>query len=55
MKKTVLGIAALTLALASPLRSAADEGMWLLPFIEKMNIEQMKAKGLRLEIGRAHV
>lgn len=49
MKKTVLGIAALTLALASPLRSAADEGMWLLPFIEKMNIEQMKAKGLRLD------
>lgn len=49
MKKTVLGLAALILALASPLRSAADEGMWLLPFIEKMNIEQMKAKGLRLD------
>ena len=49
MRKTLLGLAALTLALASPLRSAADEGMWLLPFIEKMNIEQMKAKGLRLD------
>ena len=49
MKKQLLGLAALTLALATPLRSLADEGMWLLPFIEKLNIQQMKAKGLRLD------
>lgn len=49
MKKTMLGLAALTLALATPLHSAADEGMWLLHFIEKMNIEKMKETGLRLD------
>lgn len=49
MKRPLLGLMALTLTLAAPLRSAADEGMWLLPFIEKLNIEQMKAKGLRLD------
>ena len=49
MKKQLLGLAALTFALATPLRSLADEGMWLLPFIEKLNIQQMKAKGLRLD------
>ena len=26
----------------------ADEGMWLLPYLQKMNIKDMKAKGLRL-------
>ncbi len=26
----------------------ADEGMWLLPYLEKMNIKDMKAKGLKL-------
>jgi hypothetical protein len=26
----------------------ADEGMWLLPYLEKMNIRDMKAKGLKL-------
>ncbi len=27
----------------------ADEGMWLLPFLSKLNIADMKAKGLKLE------
>lgn len=48
MKKRLLSALALTLALVAPLRTLADEGMWLLPFIEKLNIEQMKAKGLQL-------
>ena len=26
----------------------ADEGMWLLPYLQKMNIKDMKAKGLKL-------
>ena len=26
----------------------ADEGMWLLPYLEKMNMKDMKAKGLKL-------
>jgi hypothetical protein len=30
------------------LPARADEGMWLLPFLQKLNIEDMKAKGLEL-------
>ncbi len=37
------------MSVASPAGALADEGMWLLPLIEKMNIEKMKAKGLRLD------
>lgn len=41
------GIGFLVMALACiPVR--ADEGMWLLPFIEKLNLEQMEAMGCEL-------
>ncbi|MDE5944246.1 MAG: S46 family peptidase [Rikenella sp.] len=49
MKKLLLGLCALGMSVASPAGALADEGMWLLPLIEKMNIEKMKAKGLRLD------
>ena len=29
-------------------RAAADEGMWLLPFLQQLNMKDMKAKGLKL-------
>lgn len=45
MKKVFLTICAI-LSLARP--AFADEGMWLLPFIEKLNIKDMKAKGFKL-------
>ncbi len=44
MKKLLLTFAAMTIAFSA----AADEGMWLLPYLQKMNIKDMKAKGLRL-------
>ena len=44
MKKLFLLIAA---ACAS-LTAAADEGMWLLPYLQKMNIKEMKARGCKL-------
>ena len=44
MKKLFLLIAA---ACAS-LTAAADEGMWLLPYLQKMNIADMRAKGCEL-------
>lgn len=45
MKKILL----IALALVATARPAmADEGMWLLPFIEKLNIGDMKAKGFKL-------
>lgn len=28
--------------------AAADEGMWLLPYLQKMNIADMRAKGCEL-------
>ena len=37
-----------TLLFASLLNIKADEGMWLLPYLEKMNINAMTAKGLEL-------
>ena len=44
MKKILL-----LLAVAGALRTArADEGMWLLPYLQKMNIKQMKAHGCKL-------
>ncbi len=49
MKRRLIGLFAAAAALCAPFGAAADEGMWLLPFIERMNIEQMKAKGLRLD------
>ena len=30
------------------LPAAADEGMWLLPYLQKMNIKEMQAKGCQL-------
>lgn len=45
MKKLIL-IAIICLTFARP--ALADEGMWLLPFIEKLNIKDMKAKGFKL-------
>ena len=41
-------VAALLL-LFSATTAFADEGMWLLPYIQKLNITDMKAKGLKLE------
>lgn len=47
MKKRLF--AALLLSFAWVSTALADEGMWLLPYIQKLNIADMKAKGLKLE------
>ena len=44
MKKILLLIAAACVSLTA----AADEGMWLLPYLQKMNIKQMKERGCKL-------
>ena len=44
MKKLFLFTAAAVLSLTA----YADEGMWLLPYLQKMNIKDMKAKGCKL-------
>ena len=44
MKKLILCLAAAVVSLTA----AADEGMWLLPYLQKMNIGDMKAKGCKL-------
>ena len=44
MKKFLLTLAAAALSFTA----MADEGMWLLPYLQKMNIKDMKAKGLKL-------
>ena len=44
MKKLFLFFAAACLSLTA----VADEGMWLLPYLRKMNAKDMKAKGCRL-------
>ena len=36
------------MAVAISFTAMADEGMWLLPFLQKMNIKDMKQKGLKL-------
>ena len=41
-------IVSLIVAAAIALPAHADEGMWLLPYLQKMNIKDMKAKGLKL-------
>ena len=46
MKKTKLLVLALLILLVSPMR--ADEGMWLLPLIEKMNGKALAEKGFTL-------
>ncbi|MDR2890924.1 MAG: S46 family peptidase [Alistipes sp.] len=45
MKK--LFVAALAVMFVLP--AVADEGMWLLPYLNKLNIKDMKAKGLKLD------
>ena len=44
MKKLLLTLAAAALSFTA----MADEGMWLLPYLQKMNIKDMKAKGCKL-------
>lgn len=44
MKKLFLFVATAMLSLSA----YADEGMWLLPYLQKMNIKDMKAKGCKL-------
>ncbi len=44
MKKAFLTLAAAIFSLSA----IADEGMWLLPYLQKMNIKDMKAKGCKL-------
>lgn len=45
MKKIILSLAA---ALAIGTSAFADEGMWMLPLLQKMNIKTMKAMGCKL-------
>lgn len=47
-RRLIFGLATLGLAIARPVQALADEGMWLLPYLEKMNIEKMRETGLRL-------
>ena len=44
MKKVLLTLAAAIVSFTA----MADEGMWLLPYLQKMNIKDMKAKGCKL-------
>ena len=44
MKKLFLLLAAACVSLTA----AADEGMWMLPYLQKMNIRDMKARGCKL-------
>lgn len=44
MRKIVLCL----IAAAGLLSARADEGMWLLPYLQKMNIRQMKQRGCKL-------
>ena len=44
MKKIFIGIVALLMSFSA----VADEGMWLLPMLKKLNIADMQAKGLQL-------
>ncbi len=49
MKKTLISLAAaLLLATGSALTLSADEGMWLLPLLEKMNAKELKKHGCKL-------
>ena len=44
MKKLLFSLVAVLFTLSA----MADEGMWLLPYLQKMNIKDMKQKGLKL-------
>ncbi|MDG5800500.1 S46 family peptidase [Marinilabiliaceae bacterium ANBcel2] len=48
MKKTTTLIISLSLLLLSTPYTKADEGMWVLPLIEKLNIDEMQTMGLEL-------
>lgn len=49
MKKFLMSaVAALAVMTGSALSAAADEGMWLLPLLEKMNAKDMKKHGCKL-------
>ena len=50
MKKLFLLIAAACVSLTA----VADEGMWTLPYLQKMNIRDMKARGCKLS-GRGYL
>ncbi len=45
MKKLLVAIVAVLIVTPA----VADEGMWLLPFLNRLNIKDMQAKGLKLE------
>ena len=46
MKKLFLLLAAACVTLSA----AADEGMWMLPYLQKMNAKDMKARGCKLSV-----
>ena len=46
MKKLIIFVLCLSLSIGAKVR--ADEGMWLLPLLEKFNIEQMQKMGCQL-------
>ena len=49
MKKFLMSaVAALAVMTGSAITAAADEGMWLLPLLEKMNAKDMKKHGCKL-------
>ena len=43
------------LLVAIGLQVRADEGMWLLPYLQKLNIKEMKAKGLKLSADQIYM
>ena len=47
MKRLISTLAAVCMCLTA----AADEGMWLLPYLQKMNARDMKSKGLKIAVG----
>lgn len=54
MKRYILPLLALGIIVCSGSTARADQGMWLLPYLEKMNIDQMRSKGLRLDAGQIY-
>ena len=44
MKRLILSLCAAFVALTA----TADEGMWLLPYLKKMNQKDMREKGFKL-------
>ena len=48
MKRLYVLVLTLAVSLLGVVRASADEGMWLLPYLQKLNIADMKKKGLKL-------